>query len=80
LKDEKNALAADINEIRGNLVAVFSQNESIKKELDDEKTAHNETKSHLKNCEQQLENDKNDFSVELCKVISIGYFISFLII
>lgn len=69
MKDEKNDLKSEINEFRGNLVAAFSQNESIKKELDDERMAHNETMSYWKSCKDQLVNDKHQHSVELSKVI-----------
>ena len=66
--DEKDALKFETKKFQENLIAAIKEKKSIQEELDNEKKLHNETKSFLKNCKDELENDKDSHSIELLKV------------
>jgi chromosome segregation ATPase len=70
LSDTKNALEFQLNGLQENVVVIERQKESIKQELESEQTAHSETKSHLKVCKSQLEEDRNEHLLESSKVHS----------
>jgi hypothetical protein len=70
LSGTKNALEFQVKKLQENLGVVERQNESIKKELYSERSAHSETKSHLELCQNQLEEGRNRYLLELSKVLN----------
>lgn len=68
LNNENNSLKCQVNGLQENINVSDCQIESSKRELQNERALHSETKSNWKHCKDQLENEKKEHSINLLKV------------
>ncbi|XP_059353608.1 myosin heavy chain, striated muscle-like [Daphnia carinata] len=68
LSNENDSLKCQVNGLQENINVSKCQIESSKRELQNERVSHNETKSSWKQCKDELQNEKKEHSINLLKI------------